>query len=412
MLSLNFNAEQTNSRLKKIRFATLKKYIYENDLDVVFVQESWSFGKFNNLATELAGEMNMDVISHFEDGVTGILVTSTSIIAKKGLKLRNARYYKMPHSAPTWGDGHNFWIGFGGVNMLIGANITLPTGEMASLWSTHLSTVSSQDRIDQVQFAIQKMKALADFSSLDWRDTLTIIAGDFNAGPNSREMNSLRGAEFVDLWQASHPFDPGHTLVGDVDDPEYNPVVHGPGQFPSQAGPEETNRIDYIYAHIPKPFFTSLGRVFTAPAQVDGETGWMSDHFGLRGEIDLAGEIPEALPSADSDFSKLPPTQMVEITRQNAAKWPPRVDFTASAERGLTVMNSASARVEFDFQKKLKGVYTKPGGTASSGEMMSFLFFEPGDYPYKMKIHLADGFATEIVTEGVVHVYNASKNSN
>jgi hypothetical protein len=184
-------------------------------------------------------------------------------------------------------------------------------------------------------------------------------------------------------------------------------VVHGAGQLPSQAGPEPIARIDYIYAHIPKPYYTTVGRVFTSPI----ENIWMSDHYGLRGEIDLAGAIPNPLPSSDSNTHLLPAPTTLEVTAKNAATWPEKIDLTASAERGLDIKNSSHGLVEFDFQKKIKKVYTAAGGTLSNNEEMNFIFFEPGDYPFKMRVHLNDAFGTVVVTEGVVHVYEALKSS-
>ncbi len=402
MLSLNFNSEAMNNTLKKKRLPRIEKYVVDNDLDVLMIQEAWQIGKYKNFADKLASDLNMDVVSHFEDGLTGVMVTSISIIAKKSLKLRNSRAYKLPHSAPTLGDGKHFWLGLGQVNMLIGANITLPTGEIASIWTAHLSTTKSSYRVDQVNFALSKIKALAQYNNLNWKDTLTIFAGDLNADPISQEMNNLRAAGFFDLWQASHPFDPGHTLVGDETDPEYNPIVHGTGQFPDQSGLEDTARIDYIYARIPKPFFTTLGRVFTAPI----DNVWMSDHFGLRAEIDLAGEILDSLPSSDSDFSKLSPPVVFDVTQKNEYSLPERLDFNVSTERGLTLRNFAHAEVDFGFTAKRSMVYTASGGTLIRNHLMSYVFFGPGDYPYKLIVKTHDAAGTEITTEGVVHVRN------
>lgn len=402
MLSLNFNSETFNTGLQKRRLPLIEKYIRDNDLDIVLFQECWEIGRYDNFAKKLAEDLNMSVVSHFEDGLTGFKVTSISIVAKKGLQIRNMRAYKLPHSAKTIGDGRHFWLGLGEVNMLIGANITLPTGETASVWNAHLSTVKSKYRVDQVNFALAKIKELADYNKAEWLDQLTLFGGDLNSAPESPEMNILRGSKFIDLWQASHPFDPGHTIVGDPEDVEYNPIVHGSGQFPAQDEEEPTARIDYIYAHIPKPFYTTLGRVFTAPIN----NIWMSDHFGLRGEIDLAGAIPDQLPSADSDFSKTPPTQFFDVTEKNQYKLPDKIELTVSSERGLTVRNFTDNKVKIEFGGRRSQVYTSPYGTLSKNELTSYVFFTPGDYPCKISVSLKAFGGQEDVVDAIVHVKN------
>jgi len=404
ILTLNFNSETSNHTLRQKRYDRLKDYVRENDLDIIFVQEAWQFGRYKDFATKFAAEMDMNVVDHFENGISGIFVTSIAIIAKKQLNLRDAQFFKLPHSARTIGDGHKSWFGIGAVNMFIGGRVTLPSGENANIWTAHLSTDSSRKRYDQVQFMIKKMKSFAEENDQTWANTTTILAGDLNAEPNSPEMVALQKADLTDLWQANRPNDPGLTIVGDENNPEYNPIVHGANQFPSQAGDEPSERIDYIYAHFSKPTATSIGRVLTSPYK----HVWMSDHFGLKSEINFAGLAATPLPSADSDFSQLPAPQILSITAKNLYQLPAHLDFSASAERGLTIKNTSLTRIEINFLKNSKNVYTSANGTANRNETMSFVFFEPGDYPYQMRIQQIGSLGDSYV-DGIVHVYNAIK---
>lgn len=105
-----------------------------------------------------------------------------------------------------------------------------------------------------------------------------VLAGDFNATPDSAGMRFWRGLQsldgtsvcYRDAWESAHPGDPGHTFS------PRNPLVTG-GEWPLEPG----RRIDYIMVRCghygPTLDVVSCKQIFDEP--VGGV--WASDHFGV-----------------------------------------------------------------------------------------------------------------------------------
>jgi hypothetical protein len=310
---------------------------------------------------------------------------------RKDFHLHGVRAFKLPHSAPTVGNGQTTWAGFGAVNILLGGQITLPGGQNVFVWTTHLNDSSSAIRQDQVNFALDAMASQAQAAGQDWAHAWVIFAGDLNSAPESAEQGLLRG-QLQDNWLVTHPGDPGYTLVDDVTDKEYNPMVHGAGLFPSQYGPQGTERIDYSYVHIPRNFGVTTTRVFTAPLN----NTWMSDHFGLFTTYDFTGRGPGSSPSADSDFS-LEPTQALTLVSKD--QLPLHQDFSAAVAKGFTLINTSDDYAMFSFISGKKNVYTSSHVAITKGETASFSFFAPGDYNYAL-------WLGDREMSGTVHVHH------
>jgi endonuclease/exonuclease/phosphatase family metal-dependent hydrolase len=117
---------------------------------------------------------------------------------------------------------------------------------------------------------------------LGGRDIPVIVAGDFDAAPDSASIRfwtgrqSLNGISvaYQDAWEAVHPGDPGHTFS------PLNPLVRA-GEMSLEPG----RRIDYIMVrcglHGPVLQVADCFLAFDKP--VDGV--WATDHFGLVADL-------------------------------------------------------------------------------------------------------------------------------
>jgi endonuclease/exonuclease/phosphatase family metal-dependent hydrolase len=122
------------------------------------------------------------------------------------------------------------------------------------------------------------------------RELHVVVAGDFDATPDSASMRFWRGRQglgdtsvcYRDAWEHTHPGAPGHTFTPD------NPLV-ADGTWPLERG----RRIDHVLVrcrdHGPSLDITACARTFDQP--VGGV--WASDHFGVV--ADLAVAPPEPL---------------------------------------------------------------------------------------------------------------------
>jgi endonuclease/exonuclease/phosphatase family metal-dependent hydrolase len=118
-----------------------------------------------------------------------------------------------------------------------------------------------------------------------------VLAGDFNAAPDSASVRFWRGLQslgdtsvcYRDAWESVHPVDPGHTFS------PRNRLVAG-GEMPLELG----RRIDYVMVRCgeygPTLDVTACERIFDKP--VDGV--WASDHFGVVADLAIPGPSPTA----------------------------------------------------------------------------------------------------------------------
>jgi endonuclease/exonuclease/phosphatase family metal-dependent hydrolase len=122
------------------------------------------------------------------------------------------------------------------------------------------------------------------------RERHVVVAGDFDATPDSASLRFWRGRQglegtsvcYRDAWEHTHGDEPGHTFTPET------PLV-AEGTWPLDRG----RRIDYVLVrcaeHGPSLDITACARTFEQP--VDGV--WGSDHFGVV--ADLAVAPPEPL---------------------------------------------------------------------------------------------------------------------
>ena len=119
-----------------------------------------------------------------------------------------------------------------------------------------------------------------------------ILAGDFNAAPDSASVRFWRGLQslgktsvcYRDAWESAHPGEPGHTFT------PRNPLVTGGDNWPLELG----RRIDYVMVrcsnHGPTLDVCACERIFEE--SVDGV--WASDHFGVVADLVIPVPTPTA----------------------------------------------------------------------------------------------------------------------
>jgi endonuclease/exonuclease/phosphatase family metal-dependent hydrolase len=139
----------------------------------------------------------------------------------------------------------------------------------------------------------RQVMALADLDARHRTAIPTIMAGDFNAGPDTASIRYLAGqqslggrsVQYHDAWAVAGD-GPGHTWTAD------NPnAVQDIGQIVRQ--PQHRRRLDYIFvggrdAHPDAHAWVRTAELaFDRP--VDGV--WASDHFGVVADLDV-GLVP------------------------------------------------------------------------------------------------------------------------
>lgn len=122
---------------------------------------------------------------------------------------------------------------------------------------------------------------------LEKTDMPVVLAGDFDATPDSASIRFWTGRQsldgmsvyYQDAWEALHPDDPGHTFV-----PE-NPLRSAAWK------PRPGRRIDYVMVRCGDkgaPLdVINCERVFDRP--IDGV--WASDHFGVMADLSLSADV-------------------------------------------------------------------------------------------------------------------------
>jgi endonuclease/exonuclease/phosphatase family metal-dependent hydrolase len=121
------------------------------------------------------------------------------------------------------------------------------------------------------------------------RDMHVVLAGDFDAAPDSASIRFWTGRQsldgfsvaYQDSWEAARPGDAGHTFS------PRNPLVHA-GEMSLELG----RRIDYIMVrcgvHGPTLAVADCFLAFDEPA--DGV--WATDHFGLVADLQVPAKPP------------------------------------------------------------------------------------------------------------------------
>ncbi|UGT42244.1 endonuclease/exonuclease/phosphatase family protein [Nocardia yamanashiensis] len=135
----------------------------------------------------------------------------------------------------------------------------------------------------------REVLALSDLESRHRRELPTVIAGDFNAGPEAGSMRYLTGKQslsgrstwFHDAWEIAGAGD-GFTWSDE------NPNAAADIGYLARQ-PRHRRRIDYVLVGAPWAHPKAYARVRAAELVFDapGDGVWASDHFGVLADLDI-----------------------------------------------------------------------------------------------------------------------------
>lgn len=409
VLELNFNSELASSDtkfvLRDLRFNAIVQWVKQNDPDILFLAEAWSYRSDPTVALTLARTLGYDLAYRLELGFPDFFYEADAILTKKSLHMTGEKDLKLPHSALEIGNGKTWVIPFGDVSYAVGVKLTLPDGEPLYAYVTHLTASSDSDRDDQARAIDANARSRAKKDGVSWENANVIIAGDFNSAPTDPGPTSITQAGYLDSFATVHPGDKSCSDCEDPTDPWFNPFSIASGQFPSQTAESSTLRDDYVFVHSPsmRPLADTL--MFTQPY----EGVWMSDHYGNLAVLgDGSTQVPED-PVHDS-ASPGAPTQIVFITTPQfdcgeigASCTGEIAPVVVEGARGLTIENNS----DFYFEVEVDG----PGGifvvnyaSLNPGERTTFSFNMKGNFTYTIKNNVESPNPYRAVLNGSVAV--------
>jgi endonuclease/exonuclease/phosphatase family metal-dependent hydrolase len=185
----------------KARADAIAETLEELRPDVVCLQEVWQAGARNQAAllAERLGYRHAFALERSEDGVDQGL----GLLSRWPLSDVEQRALPTPSSVPT-------------PNLVLRAVVQGPRGAFV-LASTHLVPYPfrSAEREEQVRAIVEFLAEHKD------KSPFTVLAGDFNAAPDSDEIRLLNGRRppvlrrwvFLDAWETAGDGSPGHTLT-------------------------------------------------------------------------------------------------------------------------------------------------------------------------------------------------------
>ncbi len=136
-------------------------------------------------------------------------------------------------------------------------------GEKFFFVVTHLSWKPEDASIRE-----QQVRELIEWIDAEGSRLPCILVGDFNATPDSEEIQLLARAGFLDTFSSMHPDDPGYTWS------HSNPYTASHPELPER-------RIDHIFARIPskRTLMVQASKIVLNQPTADGM--FPSDHFGI-----------------------------------------------------------------------------------------------------------------------------------
>jgi endonuclease/exonuclease/phosphatase family metal-dependent hydrolase len=411
VLSLNFNSENflndSDYHVRDLRFAALKKWVKDNDPDIIMLEEAWKYRKDRSVAIAFARAIGYDINYRIEMGFFTFFTEANAVLAKKNLKMSTRYAYKLPHSAADLGDGKTWDIQLGAVSYAVGAKLKMANGEPLYAFATHLTGTNESDRADQAAAVLAHAKDIAKQDGIPWEKAHFIVSGDFNSFSEEPAIQAMRNEGFLDTYAEAHPGDTSCSLCEVPALSWFNPFSIAPGLYPSQNGESTEGRIDYIFSHGPhlKPATSTL--TFTAP--LGGV--WMSDHYGVTTVFSESADSNLKNPTHDSEDT-IPATVVQTISKSMMSCGYEGIcsdtlkPMIVNGSRGIVIEN----RSDIKFYIKIKGpgfVFSKTSAWLKPGEQAAFTFATVGDYSYSVT-GVADILNQGIaVLKGAIHVQNS-----
>jgi hypothetical protein len=378
--------------MRDLRFAAIVDWIRSESPDVIFIEEGWDYRGAPSVAIPLAEAVGYDQFYRIGEGVPGILYDSNVILAKKKFMMTQTRETILPHSAFHIGDGIHTFIAFGPFTDMVGAKLTLDSGEPLFVYASHLLFGPAAEGSDQANGILRAIDQQLSENGLTAEQGHVLVAGDMNAEPQSEAMLDFAKEGFVDTWAEAHPdhLEDGisSTSCNDPHSPYFNPLTLGAGQFPDQSDPGPDHRIDYVLARGPDTHVLASTVYFTRPYG----GFWMSDHYGVLSTLVIGRDpgvpVPNPLTDTpgDSPSTEPPaPSQVIEVTDKDFSSCAKGAtcDFTPSplavGPRGFALVNKSSRDVEVSIWGTGRG-FPRKGSKLKPGQASAFVFRKPGPY--------------------------------
>jgi|GEM_PF-1771864 len=390
VLSLNFNSEDvmndSNEKIRDLRFHGIIDWIQDNSPDIILLQEAWNYHGDPSVALTLAKAAGYDVAYRLDMGFPALFYDSDAVLTKKELHMSHEKDLKLPHSAIEKGDGKTWVVELGSVSYAVGVQTTLSNGDRLFIYSTHLLGSSESDRKDQLMAIDQDLQKQMLAENLDWNHTHVMIGGDFNADPTEAGPTSLIKNNYSDSFNEAHPGDPSCSFCGDPAVPYFNPTAIGAALFPSQNDESYSSRGDYLFYKSQKLKTLSSSLIFTLP----WEGVWMTDHYGV---YTILGDMNDAtIPTPAHDHAETPAPVVLAVTDQMMLCDSSRMKCTNSlpsqqilGARGLVIQNQASIEIGISIQGPGM-IMTDPHAGIYSGESAAFSFSQKGNFTYQISI--------------------------
>jgi len=386
VLTLNFNAEvlpeDGNYHFRDRRFAEITKWITEQDPDVVFFVEGWNYHQYSSVIQAIAEAVGYDYHYRLTMGFPGLLYDSDGVIAKKKYQMSQRQNKKLPHSAPSIGDGVSWVIVTGGVSQAVGARLNLEDGTPMYVYSGHLIGKTQAQRDDQISAMNTVVRKHVERNGEDWSHSNVLLGGDFNSTPDASGIKALQENGYHETFGEAHPGSTACTLCNEPQTAEFNPMTIAPGQYPAQNKPGTNDRIDYIFAR--GPTVQTLSSTITFTNTLSGI--WMSDHYGVFSTISLGsrlqlGGVPNPIQDNPVDSNSSYYLGLKNTDFNCAGKdecWSGLAAVQGSAMKGLTIFNDGSHSIKIQISGKGQ-IFPTNNTKLEPGEITSF-FFEPGKH--------------------------------
>ena len=390
--------EDTHFQIRDLRFQAMTEWIQNNQPDIVFIEEGWSYHNYPSVVIPLAEATGYSYTYRLTMGVNGILLDSNGVLVKNTFHWDEKYAYKLAHSSPSLGNGKTWIVSLGSSSWGVGGRVTTPAGNPLYLYATHLIASADSDRADALVSLHHGIEGEIAYNGESADQANIFIAGDFNSDPVSSVMSQILPLGYQDTFDHAHPgmtTQAACTLCSNPLTTEFNPMTIAPGQLPAQNTESGNDRIDFIIAKSPKVTTLASSLIFTE--RMNGI--WMSDHFGVMSTV-LLGDSTTP-PSGTPPIPPVPnpvrdrkqtgePSQVIEVTDQNfncdqagCAHELPQIN--ASSDTGVTFVNHTSHRFRIDITGD-KDIFPREYTLVLKGKVASF-YFAKGSNPFRFTVY-------------------------